>query len=63
MEIRPLDFAEMASITYDITNYQPILYAAPSMDGLEDELGSFFGAVDDETPGRLQRSSAALPAR
>ena len=34
MEIRPLDFAEMGTIEYDITKYQPVLYAAESMDHL-----------------------------
>ena len=30
MEIRPLDFAQMATIEYDITNYQPVLFGAES---------------------------------
>ena len=41
-EIRPLDLAEMSTIEYDITKYQPILYAAESMDHLEDVVGGFF---------------------
>src|SRR3954451_7929872 len=53
MEIRPLDFAEMASIEYDITKYQPVLYAAASMDALEDAVGAFFRDADDDTPARL----------
>ena len=32
----------MATIEYDITKYQPILYAAESMDHLEDVVGGFF---------------------
>jgi phenylalanine-4-hydroxylase len=58
MEIRPLDFAEMATIDYDITKYQPVLYAAASMDELEDRVGSFFREADDDTPARLARAAA-----
>jgi phenylalanine-4-hydroxylase len=54
MEIRPLDFAEMTTVEYDITRYQPVLYAAPSMDALEDAVGSFFVTADDDTPARLK---------
>jgi phenylalanine-4-hydroxylase len=59
MEIRPLDFAEMTTIEYDITKYQPVLYAAASMDHLEDAVGGFFRAADDDTPARLKGASAA----
>jgi phenylalanine-4-hydroxylase len=58
MEIRPLDFAEMATMDYDITKYQPVLYAAASMDELEDRVGSFFREADDETPARLSARTA-----
>jgi phenylalanine-4-hydroxylase len=53
MEIRPLDFAEMVTVEYDITRYQPVLYAAESLDHLEDAVGGFFATADDDTPGRL----------
>jgi phenylalanine-4-hydroxylase len=59
MEIRPLDFAEMATIEYDITKYQPVLYAAESLDHLEDAVGTFFREADDDTPARLKREFAA----
>jgi phenylalanine-4-hydroxylase len=59
MEIRPLDFAEMATIDYDITKYQPVLYAAGSLDHLEDAVGTFFREADDDTPARLKREFAA----
>src|SRR3954462_778371 len=58
-EIRPLDLAEMAAIEYDIPKYQPILYAADSMDHLEDVVGGFFATADDDTPARLARGLAA----
>jgi phenylalanine-4-hydroxylase len=61
MEIRPLDFAEMTTIDYDITKYQPVLYAAESMDHLEDAVGGFFRAADDDTPARLK--AGAMTAR
>ncbi len=53
MEIRPLEFAEMATIDYDITRYQPVLFAADSMDHLVDEVGGFFAGCDDDTAARL----------
>jgi phenylalanine-4-hydroxylase len=59
MEIRPIDFAEMTTIEYDITKYQPVLYAAESMDHLEDAVGSFFRAADDDTPARLAGQAKA----
>jgi phenylalanine-4-hydroxylase len=53
MEIRPLDFAAMATIDYDITHYQPVLFAASSFAHMVDAVGGFFAACDDETPQRL----------
>ena len=58
VEVRPLDIAEMGSIDYDITRYQPVLYAAASLDEIEDVVGGFFAGVDDETPARLVRERA-----
>jgi len=52
MEIRPLDFAEMGTMEYDITKYQPVLYAAESMDHLVEAVGGFFAMANDETPAR-----------
>ena len=52
-EIRPIDLAEMSAVEYDITSYQPILYAAESMDQLEEVVGGFFATADDDTPARL----------
>jgi phenylalanine-4-hydroxylase len=56
-EIRPLDFAEMARVEYDITKYQPVLFAAPSMTAVHDALSAFLTAFDDDTPARLLSSS------
>ena len=59
MEIRPLDFLEMGTLEYDITKYQPVLYAAESMGQLVDSLGAFFAGFDDDTPERLKAARSA----
>jgi phenylalanine-4-hydroxylase len=59
-EIRPLEIAEMGVLKYDITKYQPILYAADGIEQLLDVVGGFFAACDDDSPQRLR---AAIPAR
>jgi len=41
-EIRSWDLAAMATTDYDITVYQPLLYAAPSFEAIVHELGAFF---------------------
>jgi phenylalanine-4-hydroxylase len=58
VEVRPLDIAEMGSIEYDITRYQPVLYAARSLGQIEDVVGGFFAGADDDTPARLGRERA-----
>jgi phenylalanine-4-hydroxylase len=63
MEIRPLDYLEMGTANYDITRYQPVLYAAESMTHLLDSLGSFFAAFDDDTPARLGAATAPAASR
>jgi phenylalanine-4-hydroxylase len=62
VEIRPLDFHEMGTLEYDITHYQPILYAAKSMDHLEESVGGFFETCDDDTPARLGVHKHVAPA-
>ena len=59
-DVRPLDFAAMATLDYDITKYQPVLFAAESMEHLVDAVGSFFAACDDETRARLARESVSV---
>lgn len=53
MEIRPLDLVQMATLNYDITSYQPILFAAESVGQLEDVVGEFFASCDDDVPERM----------
>jgi phenylalanine-4-hydroxylase len=51
--IRPLDFAEMARVEYDITKYQPVLFRARSTSEVHESLEAFLTAFSDETPARL----------
>ena len=48
-EVRQWDLHEMGSMEYDITHYQPVLYAAPSFEFVVNELGDFFRTFDDHT--------------
>jgi phenylalanine-4-hydroxylase len=52
-EIRPLDIAAMASLDYDITTYQPVLFAAESFDHAHEVLATFFATWDDDAHARL----------
>ena len=52
-EVRPLDIAAMATTAYDISRYQPVLFAAESIDHAVDALGSFFDAYDDDAAERF----------
>jgi phenylalanine-4-hydroxylase len=49
----------MSAIEYDITKYQPILYAADSMDHLEDVVGGFFATATTTRRPRLRGGLAA----
>lgn len=53
-EIRPIDFLEMGTLTYDITRYQPVLFAAESMHHLVEELSDFYAGYDDEVHARIR---------
>jgi len=53
-DLRPLDLLEMGTLEYDITHYQPVLFCADGMGELEDVVGGFFRAFDDDTPARLR---------
>ncbi len=52
-EIRPLEIAEMGTLSYDITKYQPILFAADGVEQLLDVVGGFFAECDDDAPAKL----------
>ena len=51
-EIRPWDIRQMGTLDYDITHYQPVLFAAESFDRMVDDLGAFFAGYDDEDHAR-----------
>jgi phenylalanine-4-hydroxylase len=53
MDIRPLDLAAMGSTTYDITQYQDVLFEAESMAHLEDVVGGFWASCDDDSIAAL----------
>jgi phenylalanine-4-hydroxylase len=58
-EIRPLDIAAMGVRDYDITRYQPLLFAAESIDQVIEEVGAFFDACTDELTAEMASSAAA----
>jgi phenylalanine-4-hydroxylase len=46
-KIRPMDFTEMGTASYDITRYQPVLYSASSFDELYEKLMGFYSSYGD----------------
>jgi phenylalanine-4-hydroxylase len=58
-DVRPIDFHAMATLEYDITHYQPILFACDGMGELTERVGGFFADFDDDTPERLARAAGA----
>jgi phenylalanine-4-hydroxylase len=59
MEHRPIDIAEMGTADYDITQYQPVLYRADSMDEIREVVGGFFATCTDESIAELRAGVAA----
>jgi phenylalanine-4-hydroxylase len=53
-DLRPLDIAAMGVQTYDITHYQPLLFAAASWGEVQDVVGGFFDSATDESIERLR---------
>jgi phenylalanine-4-hydroxylase len=53
-EIRPWDIAQMGTLAYDITRYQPVLFAAESFERMVDDLSRFFARYDDDAYRRWQ---------
>ena len=58
-DIRPFDLRAMGTQDYDISVYQPVLFAARSFDHAVDELQAFFTTYDDERFSRLYAPDAA----
>ena len=53
-QIREWDLRAMATQDYDITRYQPVLFAAESFERMLVDLRAFFSAYDDETGHQLR---------
>lgn len=47
-EVRPWDLHAMGTLDYDITVYQPVLFAAPSFEAMASDLTAFFETADFE---------------
>jgi phenylalanine-4-hydroxylase len=60
-DVRPLDFLAMGTLEYDITHYQPVLFACDGMGELEEAVGGFFASFDDDVPARLRHDAEASP--
>jgi phenylalanine-4-hydroxylase len=58
-DLRPLELSRMGTQTYDITHYQPVLFCADSFEQVEDVVGGFFDAVDDDLTARLTAEAHA----
>lgn len=61
-EVRPWDLARMGTLEYDITRYQPVLFAAESFDRMVDDLGAFFDGYDEEDHERRLATGGGAPA-
>jgi phenylalanine-4-hydroxylase len=52
-EIRGWDLSAMATQEYDITHYQPVLFAATSFEQMLSDLHTFFSSYDDKACNQL----------
>jgi phenylalanine-4-hydroxylase len=59
MQHRPIDLVEMGTADYDITQYQPVLYRAESIDEIVDMVGTFFCTCTDESIAEMAGSARA----
>ena len=60
-EIRPIDIWAMGTAGYDITHYQPVLFAGASFDHAVDETAAFFSSYDDDVYERLVHDHGGPP--
>lgn len=54
--VRPLDVRAMATQTYDITRYQPVIFAGRSLSEIVDVVGGLFDEADDDLLLSMVRS-------
>jgi phenylalanine-4-hydroxylase len=59
MEIVPLDLVRMGTTEYDITVYQPLLYAAASFAQVEDVVGAFWESCTDDSIEAMKHEAGA----
>ena len=52
-EIRPFDIAAMGTLDYDITQYQPVLFAARSFEQVIEELMTSSTSYDEDRFAQL----------
>jgi phenylalanine-4-hydroxylase len=57
-EIHTLDIGVMGSTRYDITKYQPVLFAGIGLEQVLDVVGTFFEECDDDSPARYGVATA-----
>jgi phenylalanine-4-hydroxylase len=56
-DIHTWDIRAMGTRDYDITHYQPVLFAAASFDQMVEDLGGFFDTYDEDAYARLMTAS------
>jgi phenylalanine-4-hydroxylase len=61
-DIRHLEITAMGTQSYDIAHYQPILFAAESMEHLEYVVGGVFETCDEDYIAKLKRRVASIRA-
>jgi phenylalanine-4-hydroxylase len=62
MELRPIDLVEMGTADYDITQYQPVLYRAESLDEVREVVGGFFATCSDDSINEMRARVGAASA-
>jgi phenylalanine-4-hydroxylase len=60
--IEPLDIGAMGTLPYDISQYQPRLFGADSIQEVLDVVGGFFADCTDASIARLRRSRREVHA-
>ena len=62
MEHRSIDLVEMGTADYDITQYQPVLYRAESLDEVREVVGGFFATCTDDSINEMRAQVGAATA-
>jgi phenylalanine-4-hydroxylase len=52
-EIRPIDILDMGTTTYDIDQYQPVLFEGQSLEHVVDVVGDFYESATDDSIAEL----------